>query len=246
MRPLEGRVILVTRPARKADDLARRLADLGAEAIAAPTIEIDEATEGGLLDDAIAAAAAGRFDWVVFSSAAGVRAWAGRATALGAGVPAARVAVVGEATAEEVRTLGLEADLVPAEFTTEALGKAFPPGSGRVLLARADIATEALEDALRAKGWTVERVEAYRIRPVSALPDEARHALEEGRVDAATFTSPSTVDGFVRLAGTAAVPAVCIGPVTAAAAEAAGLRVLATAEPHTEEGLVGAVVRALA
>jgi hypothetical protein len=38
---------------------------------------------------------------------------------------------------------------------------------------------------------------------------------------------------------------VCIGPVTAAEARASGLRVHATADPHTIEGLVAAVERVL-
>ena len=244
MRPLDGRVILVTRPGPRAAELARRLRDLGAEAIAAPTIEIVQPTAGSPLDAAVTAAAAGGFDWVVFTSAAGVRAWSARSRALGAGPPAARVAVVGEATSDELARLGRDPDLVPSEFTTESLGHAFPEGRGRVLLARADLATTALEEILRVKGWTVERVEAYRIRTADELPEDARNALTAGRVDAVTFTSPSTVEGFVRLAGVPDVAAACIGPVTSSAAKRAGFPVLATAEPHTEGGLVDALVRA--
>ena len=43
-----------------------------------------------------------------------------------------------------LRRFGVEADLVPPTFTTAALGRAFPRGSGRVLLARADIAPDGL------------------------------------------------------------------------------------------------------
>jgi uroporphyrinogen-III synthase len=73
-------------------------------------------------------------------------------------------------------------------------------------------------------------------------------------VDAVTFTSASTVRGFVRMAGPLIEgvrrrdggPAiVCIGPVTAAEAEANGLRVAAVAGPHTIEGLVAALDRML-
>ena len=62
-----------------------------------------------------------------------------------------------------------------------------------------------------------------------------------------TFTSASTVRGFVHaLGGVRGDPrVVCIGPVTAAAARRAGLRPAAVARPHTIEGLVGAVERAL-
>jgi uroporphyrinogen-III synthase len=218
--PLAGRVVLVTRPGEQGAALARRLRDLGAEAIEAPTIVVEAPPAGGPLDRAVEDAAGGRFAWVVFTSAAGV--------------------------AGALRARGLEPGFVPEAFTTADLGRTFPHGSGRVLLARADLATGELEEAVRARGWDPVHVEAYRVRVAGALPDGALAALGNGRVDAATFTSPSTVEGFVRLAGAAEAPmAVCIGPVTAAAAGAAGLDVVAVAEPHTEEGLVTALIEAL-
>jgi uroporphyrinogen-III synthase len=247
IRPLEGRVVLVTRPVTQAGPLARRLVALGAVVLRAPTIAITPPDPGGPLDRAIAQAADGQFDWVVFTSASGVRAWTARAAAVGGGPPRARLAAVGEATAGTLREGGLEPDLVPETYTTAALGAAFPSGRGRLLLARADLATSELEAVLRTKGWTPLRVDAYRVRPVGALPDEAVAALREGRVEAVTFTSPSTVNGFVRVAGApSGFAVVCIGPVTAATAEAAGFQVDAIADPHTTEGLVDAVARALA
>jgi uroporphyrinogen-III synthase len=185
---------------------------------------------------------------VAFTSAATVPAWFGRAERLALG-PAdlrARVAAVGAATAEALSAHGVPVELVPGTFTTEALGRAFPRGTGRVLLPRADVAPPELQAALERKGWTPVRVEAYRTLRARALPGEAEEALREGRVDAITFTSASTVDGFITAAGTVRGPRVaCIGPVTARAARAAGLRVHAVARPHTVAGLVEAVDRAL-
>ena len=242
-KPLEGRVILVTRPREQAEEFAARLRALGAEAIAAPTIEIEGPEPGGPLDAAIEEAAAGRFRWVVFTSASGVRVWWARATALGAGAPNAAVAVVGDSTAGALAEVGVPADLVPDPFTTEALGEAFPRGKGRVLLARADIATDALEQVLRAKGWDPARVDAYRVRAATAVPELARRAIERHEVDAVVFTSPSTVHGYLSIAVAARrPPAVCIGPVTAAAASRVGFEVAAVAQPHTEKGLIEALV----
>lgn len=244
-KPLEERVILVTRPREQAEEFAARLRALGAEAIAAPTIEIEGAEPGGPLDSAIADAAAGHFRWIVFTSATGVRVWWARAAELGAGPPDARVAAVGDSTAAVLAERGLEADLVPDPFTTEALGESFPRGKGRVLLARADIATGELEDVLRSKGWEPRRVDAYRVRAATAIPEAARRALEQQAVDAVVFTSPSTVEGYLSIAVAARrPPAVCIGPVTAAAASRVGFDVAAVAQPHTEEGLVDALVNA--
>jgi uroporphyrinogen-III synthase len=242
-KPLEGRVILVTRPREQAEQFAARLRELGADAIAAPTIELQGPEPGGPLDGVIEEAAGGRFRWVVFTSASGVRVWGERAAALGVGLPDARVAVVGDSTAAALEARGIAVDLIPDPFTTAALGAAFPRGKGRVLLARADIATEELEAALRAKGWEPVRVDAYQVRAATSVPEQARSALERQAVDAVVFTSPSTVEGYLSIAVAARrPPAVCIGPVTASAAARVGFEVAAVAEPHTEDGLVEALL----
>jgi uroporphyrinogen-III synthase len=244
---LEGRVVIVTRPEGQAAELAERLRARGAEVIEAPAIRIERVPPGGRLDEAIREAARGRYAWVLFTSAAGVEAWFGRADELSVGDPEAMVAAVGAGTAEALTARGRHPDLVPPTYTTRALGEAFPDGTGEVLLARADLATAELEDALRDKGWAPIRVEAYRTELADDLPAPATAALEEGRVDAVTFTSASTVRGFVRAVGGApdGVVAVCIGPVTAAAARQAGLTVAAEADPHTLDGVADAVARAL-
>jgi uroporphyrinogen-III synthase len=250
MRPLEGQVVLVTRPRARAAELVALLASRGAIPLVAPAVEVRPAPAGPL-ERAGTQLTSGRFEWATFTSRAAVEALA---EPLRTGVSAGRlahVAAVGDGTAAALRELGVEPELVPARFTTEALGRAFPRGAGRVLLARADIAPDGLEDALRDKGWTPIRVDAYRTRLSSRLPPPAARALREGRVDALTFTSASTVEGFIRMAGGGLGarrrrPRVaCIGPVTARAARRLGLRVDAVASPHTIEGLVEAVERAL-
>lgn len=266
-RSLQGRVVLVTRPREEAGRLVRLLEDRGAQPLLAPAIRIAPAPPAAL-DRALAEAAAGAFDWVVLTSKAGVeavfdRAATGRDGPPGNQVLRASVAAVGSGTARALRERGVDPTLVPATFTTEALAEAIPPGTGRLLLARADIAPEGLEEALAAKGWQTVRVDAYRTRLATRLPEDVRRALAGGRVDALTFTSASTVEGFVRSRGPATSPSsgrraprrpgqrhrrpkvVCIGPVTAARAREAGLPVDMVARPHTIEGLVEAVERAL-
>ena len=251
--PLEGRVVLVTRPRVQAAALVAGLEARGATVLVAPAIRIAGARSRAL-DRALAALAAGEFAWVTLTSRSTVDVLASRVPP---GDVRARVAAVGEGTAEAfARWAGRAPDMVPARFTTEALARAFPPGEGRVLCPRADVAPEGLEAALARKGWTPLRVDAYRTRPASSLPSGVRRALLAGEVDAVTFTSASTVRGFVAAAGSAPSDpalirsrwprAVCIGPVTSREARAAGFRVLAVADPHTMEGLVAAVERALA
>ena len=152
------------------------------------------------LTTALKELAAGRFEWITLTSAATVDVLRERLTS-----PRdvrAKVAAIGEGTAAAFRRWARrDPDLQPATFTTAALARAFPRGSGRVLCARADIAPEGLEDALARKGWEPVRVDAYRTIFASSLPREARDALRGGEVDAVTFTSASTVRGFVGARG---------------------------------------------
>jgi uroporphyrinogen-III synthase len=249
---LAGRTVLVTRPKEQAGELVRLLRAREARPLVAPAIELVPAPVRAR-DQAVRELSSGEFAWVLFTSRAGVEALAERMRALGMDGTAvrAKVAAIGAGTARALRAFGVEPDVVPRSFTTSALGRSLPRGTGKVLLARADIAPSELEGQVAAKGWTPVRVDAYRTRPVDRLPATAERALRGGRVDALTFTSASTVRGFLRMAGPlvrALVPrpsVVCIGPVTARAATDSGLQVDAVATPHTIEGLVAALERAL-
>jgi len=243
--PLAGRVVLVTRPRDQSEVLVRELERLGATAIVAPTIEV-VLVRSAELTEALNGLAAGAFAWITLTSRATVDVLASQ---LEPGEVQARVAAVGEGTAAAFRRwAGREPDLVPRTFTTAALAHAFPRGHGRVLCARADVAPQGFEEALAAKGWTPLRVDAYRTKMPEWLPIGAREALARGTVDAITFTSASSVRGFANAVSDVRgdPKIVCIGPVTAREARALGLDVAAVAEPHTMEGLMGALERALA
>jgi uroporphyrinogen-III synthase len=249
-RPLEGRVVMVTRAREQATGLAEELERRGATAVLAPAIRLGRAPRR-TLDHAVDELVAGGFAWALFTSRAGVQAvveaLAGRG--LKADAVRAELAAVGEGTAAALREAGVEPSMVPETYTTFALSRAMPRGSGRVLLPRADIATGELEAAIAGKGWTPVRVDAYRTTLSRRMPAKAARALRAGRVDAVTFTSASTVDGFVQMIGSPSdviLPkVVCIGPVTARRAQDCGLEVAGVARPHTIEGLIGALERVL-
>ncbi len=244
--PLRGRRIVVTRPADQSAELVRRLRRAGADPLVAPTIEIAPARSAALTR-ALRELEAGRYAWIVLTSRSTVEMLASRLSS-----PAnvrAKVAAIGDGTAQALRRWARRSpELMPSTYTTAALARAFPRGHGRVLCARADIAPAGLEDALAAKGWSPERVDAYRTRMARSLSAETRSALREGRVDAITFTSASTVRGFVGAVGVVRgdPKVVCIGPVTAREARDRGMRVASVAHTHTIDGLVDAVERALA
>ncbi len=245
-RPLFGKRVVVTRAREQASDLVERLRDLGASTVELPVIEIGPPADGGVALTR-AAGLAFEYDWLVFTSANAVERFFAALDGLGSDtrlLGRVRVAAIGPGTAAALERRGVRADLVPGRFVAEAVVDAFPPGPGRVLLPRAAVARDALPEGLRAKGWTVDVVEAYRTVIGRPSPEALAAAAS---ADAVTFTSSSTVSNYLQVAGDAPVPPVvaCIGPVTADTARAAGLAVSVVAAEHTLDGLVKAVVEAL-
>lgn len=244
---LAGRTILVTRPTDRSERLVNLLDQRGATVVEAPSIQLKPVRSADLTR-ALRNLAAGDFAWIVLTSPATVRMLDERLD--GPRDVAAGVAAIGEGTAAAFsRWARRDPDLLPRTFTVAGLARAFPRGEGRVLCARADIAPDGLEDALAAKGWSPTRVDAYRTVFPKTLPRGAREALAAGEIDAITFTSASTVRGFTQALGAnlmAGKPkVVCIGPVTAAEARRAGMTVHAVADPHTTDGIIAALERAL-
>lgn len=160
------------------------------------------------------------YDWLVLTSVTGARELKPRAVGR-----AARVAAVGRATAEAWGG----ADCVPAVSSQEGLLAELPRPAGRVLFAGAEGARRLLVDELGA-----DFVALYRTRPVrlSSVPP----------ADLAVVASPSAARALAEI--DLSTPVVSIGPETTAAAEAAGLSVVAEAATHSLDGLVWAMAQA--
>jgi uroporphyrinogen III methyltransferase/synthase len=240
--PLFGRTIVVTRAREQASELRARLVVLGADVVELPAIAIEPVD--------FALPPLGDYRWLVFTSANGVDAFFDRGLAV-AGLDAralggVKLAAIGPGTADALARRGLRPDVVPERFVAEALLAAFPEGSGRVLLARAEVARDVLPDGLAAKGYTVDVLPVYRTvaAPVEA---DALARVRAGQVDALTFTSSSTVTNFCDVVGD--VPAgpvvVSIAPITTPTARPRGLRVDVEADPHTIDGVIEGLLEAL-
>ena len=117
------------------------------------------------------------------------------------------------------------------EYVAEGLLEAFAAhdlAGQRVLLPRAAVARDLVPAELARRGAQVDVVEAYRtVVPEDAPPRAARSSARASR-DWITFTSSSTVQNFVAVAGAGALAGVkvaSIGPVTSTTARDVGHRV---------------------
>lgn len=256
-RPLLAVRVIVTRPAAQGAELMQKLRAAGAVPVAAPAIEILPAEDDAPLLDAVARL--DDYDWLVFTSANAVAHTQQARIAAGAPEhpPRPRIAAVGAGTAAACEKDGFAVHFQPSAALGETLGRELPLVDGaRVLWPRGSLAPDTLAELLRARGATVDAPIAYRTvtnLDLLGIVD----AMRDRRIDALTFTSPSTVRHFVdglaaagvrlhRLPDTERPRVVCIGPVTAAAARECGLAVDAVADPHDDDGLVAALVRIFA
>lgn len=240
--------LLVTRPASQATELVALLAERGIDAISVPTVETVP-TVAGPLDAALRSLDGAA--WLVITSVNGARAVLSRLTAIDGSLPVElRVAAVGPATAAALRVGGLRVDHVPTQYLTVAIADGLGEVAGqRVVLARADAATPDLRDALIRRGAVVEEVVAYRtVEGPGESRDRVRAALAQP-LDGVIFTSGSTVRGLQALLSpqealrAKALPAFCIGPVTARIARRAGFAVPVVAASHTADALAAAIHR---
>nr|MBA3430241.1 uroporphyrinogen-III synthase [Actinomycetota bacterium] len=206
-------------------------------------------TDWSPVDAAAESLRVGNYDWVAFTSANGVENFLSR---IEGDVPSAfggaHIAAVGSATEVLLLAAGLQVSLRPKTFTAQALADALGPGSGHVLLPRAEKVPPGMVARLKENGWQADEVAVYRTVPADIDSPEAE-TVAEGLFDAVTFTSASTVEGFVgmfpdlipALSSSGAPFVACIGPVTAAACADAGIEVDVEATEHTTDGLLRAL-----
>ena len=256
-RPLFGQTIVVTRTRHQASDLSRKLVELGANVIEAPTIELVEPADWTAADEVLRSI--GAFDWVVFTSRNGVEFTKQRLFELeldARALAGTRIAAIGDATADAIRReLCLRVDLCPESFVAEALADAFVAQDAvrgkRFLLLRADIARPVLRDRLRENGAAeVRDVAIYETRPAAELPRHLLEALDARQVTWVTFTSSSTAANFARLLGSGyrtalvGVRLASIGPITSRTLREQGLEPSVEAKTFNIDGLVAAIINA--
>ncbi len=247
--------VLVTRPGGAGIALGSALESVGASAVVEPMLLI-EPSRGPVAEAMIGHVQAGEIDWVVLTSANGIDGILAN-TASGTGLrdvlAPVRVAVVGEATAARLRSLGVEPSLVARRADAASLAAELTDMGliGQTIwLPQGNLAGDDLASSLRSAGATVIATEVYRVDQPAGLSPGVRAALLQGDIDVAVFASPSAVRHLVGLLGPdwatlGDVRLVAIGPTTAAELRRLDLDVAAVAERPSDERLIEAVRGAL-
>lgn len=235
MGELTDRSVVITRSAAQNESLRRMLEARGARVVEVPLVAIAEPDDEGRERDEVLHRFHD-FDWVVVTSPNGadrVSPFLAAAHAAGDGEHFPLFAAVGDATA---RSLGAPVSLSAEPSTAEALGRAFPEGSGRVLVVQGDLADDSLAREIAAKGWTTTKVVAYRTVQLRPTREMMLPALAS---DVLLLASGSAARAWFDAFGTSTPPyVVAIGESTAKVAATLGIDVTAVSEHQSLEGLV--------
>ena len=253
--PLFGKRVVVTRAKSQAGPLTERLHDLGAEVLEVPTIQFAPPNDRQSVVDALLEL--NSYDWLVFTSTNGVTTFFEyffRQFHDLRDIGGARIAAVGPATANKLKELHLQVDLMPEEATGAKVAEAFKEFESienlKICLLRAEVANRELPDTLEKLGAIVDDIGCYQTIPETDDRGCAAARLIEDGADWVLFTSGSTVEHFhtrfnlpdlvkrhpgLKLAS--------IGPETSKAIAALKLKPTLEAKEHTTEGLIDALLK---
>ena len=241
--PLKGRTVVVTRPKERSGTLAPRLRAMGAQVVEYPCIETVPILPCPAMETALNAISG--YEWLVFTSAAGVETVWRTLEAMGKDardLGSVKLAAIGPGTAKALLAHGLRADYVPEVYDAAHLGAGLAGlARGKVLLLRAELGSKALTDALDGAKISYDDIAVYRTLYDNPRSEELRNRLLAEESTLVTFTSASTVKGFVSTVGEDfpfdRITGVCIGEQTAARARDYGIPVV-VAERATIDALV--------
>ena len=231
-RPLGGLKIAVTRPQNRNSYLADKLAYLGAEVVLIPsikTIEIEDNSGFVREIDRI-----NDYKWIVFTSPEGVEIFFKKLTKVGMdirGLGSIKFAAIGSATKAAIQKRNVMVELMPDIYSGFELGKLLAEKimqedkqgqETKVLIPRAKIGTDEVTKPLEEKNIL------YYDLPLYDTITAENFELDE-EVDYVTFTSASTVSGFVELSkldNFSGIKALCIGEKTAEEAAKYGMNII--------------------
>ncbi len=253
-KPLFGEKIIVTRPRGRSPKLADSLKRMGAEVILLPTIRTERIQEEPLrqLISRTLAQIEG-YDIAAFTSPYGVQAFFEFMREERVDIRRmhrACIAAIGPATAAELERRGLWAKILPPHYNAAALGDAIAAhcrGGEKILIPRAKAGSEELIPHLNKRpGLITTDLPVYETFDAPETAVDLLGQLENHEITMVTFTSASTVRGFVRMLpegyDCSAVRAVCIGAQTEAEAKKYHMKT-AAAKNATVEDMIDLIVR---
>ncbi len=242
IKRLSGHTVLIPRGGRFAEDIHKRLTNLGAQAIIAPVINFAASDDSARLQSEFDALAAGNYDWLVLTSATTVDVLQYHKVDI---PDTTRVIAIGETTAQALAFANYRVDFVPP---TDNSARGFLGGlptdfGGSVLVPHSETPESTLVAGFLERGINATFVSAYRTVGMP-LPEAVIAGVKSGEITAILVSSGSVArqlaDQLAPIPESTKV--ICIGPRTAYDAGQAGITVSETATERSNEALVDALL----
>ena len=247
------RIVLNTRSMEQQDALSLPFEAAGFSVAPFPSISVKLVLGGNAWGTAVPHLYDKTLSWIVFTSAHAVASLAANIKKMQEessicidGTPLPSIACIGATTADAVREyLGVDPVYVSQTATGAYLAAHLPLSDyDRILLPQSNIARPETAQILSQRRAVVIEIVAYKT-VIGRGGVEAHRMISHGEIDLLSFTSPSTVTGFMaRLAQEGLtvkdirhIPAVCIGPTTFEAALKFNLNLIPHSAEHTVLGM---------
>ncbi|MDH4420647.1 MULTISPECIES: uroporphyrinogen-III synthase [Bacillus] len=219
MNALAGKTVLITRAQHQAKQMSVAVKEKSGIPLEIPLLRMEGMSSRQIQH---IAEQLHSYDWVIFTSKNGVAFFL---DSLRKKIPAAiKIAAVGVKTKLELEKRGYKVDFVPTSFVAEVFAEEFIKklsGNERILFPKGNLARDVIPVTLRGIGISLDELIVYGTKENVEKKRALIEALEVGKVDIITFTSPSTVTSFVRLLEgtnwrewTKKCTIACIGPIT--------------------------------
>ncbi|MCU5654095.1 uroporphyrinogen-III synthase [Bacillus mycoides] len=219
MNALAGKTVLITRAQHQAKQMSVAVKERSGIPLEIPLLRMEGTSHRQIQH---IAGQLHSYDWVIFTSKNGVAFFL---DGLETKIPLTiKIAAVGVKTKLELEKRGYQVEFVPTAFVAETFAEEFLKelsGNERILFPKGNLARDVIPVKLREFGVFLDELIVYGTKVNVEKKQELITALKLGEVNIITFTSPSTVDSFVRLLEgtnwrewTKKCTIACIGPIT--------------------------------
>ncbi|WP_264448262.1 uroporphyrinogen-III synthase [Bacillus cereus] len=249
MNALVGKTVLITRAQHQAKQMSVAVKERSGIPLEIPLLRMEGMSHRQIQH---IAGQLHSYDWVMFTSRNGVAFFL---DSLRKKLPGTiKIAAVGVKTKLELEKRGYQVDFVPTAFVAEVFAEEFVKklsGNECILFPKGNLARDVIPVKLREMGVSLEELIVYGTKENVEKKQELIKALKFGKVDIITFTSPSTVNSFVRLLEgtnwrewTKKCTIACIGPITAKEARSYFSEVIVP-EEYTIESLIQCICESI-
>lgn len=250
-KPLFGKNIMVTRSRTQSSSIVEKIMDLGGNPIEIPTIKIEKIENNTELENEIKNIK--DYTYLVLTSKNGVEIFFDKLEEMNLDARSLanlKICAIGSATAKEIKSRGINPDIVPKKFVAESLFDELKDKlrkEDKILIPRAKNARDYLIDKL-SEICTVKEVHTYESVIDTSKREEILDILDNEQLDYITFASSSTVRNFVEIIGKDNLDkienskVISIGPITSATANELNIEIYKEAQNATIDKIVEAII----